>query len=43
MTPFFIRSNQADPLQAKMDEYGAVVRELAGRYEAIFVDTGERL
>jgi len=39
MTPFFIEPNRAEPLRAKMDEYGAVVRELAGRYEAIFVDT----
>lgn len=39
MTPFFIEPNRADPLRAKMDDYGAVVRDLAGRYEAILVDT----
>jgi len=39
MTPYFIEPNRADPLRAMMDEYGAVVRELAGRHQAIFVDT----
>jgi lysophospholipase L1-like esterase len=39
MTPYFIEPNRADPLRAKMDEYGAAVRELAGRHQAIFVDT----
>jgi lysophospholipase L1-like esterase len=39
MTPCFIELNRADPMRAKMDEYGAVVRELAERYQAILVDT----
>lgn len=39
MTPFFIEPNRADPMRAKMDEYGAVVSYLADRYKAIFVDT----
>jgi hypothetical protein len=39
MTPYFIEPNRADPMRAKMDEYGAVVREWARRYEAILVDT----
>jgi lysophospholipase L1-like esterase len=39
MTPYFIEPNRADPMRAKMDEYGAVVRELAERYQAILVDT----
>ena len=39
MTPYFIEPNRADPLRAMMDKYGAVVRELAGRHGAIFVDT----
>lgn len=39
MTPFFIEPNRADPLRKMLDEYGAVVRELAGRHQAIFVDT----
>jgi lysophospholipase L1-like esterase len=39
MTPYFIEPNRADPMRAKMDEYGAVVRKLAERYQAILVDT----
>ena len=39
MTPFFIEPNRAEPMRAKMDEYGAVVSYLADRYKAIFVDT----
>ena len=39
MTPYFIEPNRADPMRAKMDEYGAVVRELAEAYGAICVDT----
>ena len=39
MTPYFIEPNRADPMRAKMDEYGAVVRNLAKRYAALLVDT----
>ena len=39
MTPYFIEPNRADPMRAMMDEYGAVVRDLAERYAAILVDT----
>ncbi|MBP7998465.1 MAG: SGNH/GDSL hydrolase family protein [Chloroflexi bacterium] len=39
MTPFFIEPHRADPMRAMMDEYGAVVRQLAERYDALFVDT----
>lgn len=39
MTPYFIEPNRADPMRAMMDEYGAVVRELAEPYDAICVDT----
>jgi len=39
MTPYLIEPNWSDPMRARMDEYGAVVRDLAGRYEAILVDT----
>lgn len=39
MTPYFIEPNRTDPMRIMMDQYGAVVRELASRYEAIFVDT----
>ncbi|PZR90398.1 MAG: GDSL family lipase [Hyphomicrobiales bacterium] len=39
MTPYFIELNQADPMRAMMDRYSEVVRQLAGQYQAILVDT----
>lgn len=39
MTPFFIEPCKSDPMRAMMDEYGAVVRQLAQKYGAVFVDT----
>jgi lysophospholipase L1-like esterase len=39
MTPYFIEPNRADLMRALMDRYGAVVRQLAGRYDAVLVDT----
>jgi len=39
MTPYFIEPNRADPMRAAMDRYGEAVHQLAGRYDAIFVDT----
>jgi lysophospholipase L1-like esterase len=38
-TPFFIEGNKADPMRARMDEYGAIVRRLAAKHGATFVDT----
>ena len=39
MTPYFIEANRADPMRALMDQYGAVVRQLAERHGAVLVDT----
>lgn len=39
MTPFFIEPNRDDPMREAMDAYGAVVRELAAQYGALFVDS----
>ncbi len=39
MTPYFIEPNRADPMRAMMDQYGAAMRDLAQRYDAILVDT----
>ncbi len=39
MTPYVLEPNGADPMRAMMDRYGAVTRELATRYDAVFVDT----
>jgi lysophospholipase L1-like esterase len=38
-TPFFIEPHRADPMRARMDEYGAIVHRLAARHGATFVDT----
>lgn len=39
MTPYYIEPNKADAMRKTMDQYGAVVKQLAARYDAIFVDT----
>jgi lysophospholipase L1-like esterase len=39
MTPYMLEPNRADPMRRMMDAYGAAVREIAARHEAIFVDT----
>ncbi|ERJ11848.1 SGNH/GDSL hydrolase family protein [Haloplasma contractile] len=39
MTPFFIEHRVDDPMRAKMDEYGLVVKQLAKEYDLLLVDT----
>ena len=39
MTPYFIEPDRTDPMRKMMDEYGAVVHELAEHYQANLVDT----
>jgi len=39
MTPFFIESNKADAMRARMDQYGKAVKKLAKAHGAILVDT----
>jgi len=39
LTPFYIEPNRADAMRARMDEYGAAVRAVAGRHDALLVDT----
>jgi lysophospholipase L1-like esterase len=39
MTPYCIEPDLADPMRAMMDRYGDVVRQLAGQYQTILVDT----
>ena len=39
LTPYFIEPNRGDPMRAMMDEYGQVVKKVAAKHEAIFVDT----
>lgn len=39
MTPFYIEPNRSDPMRARMDQYGAIVRGIASRHDAVFIDT----
>ena len=39
MTPFYIESNPQDAMRKQMDHYGAIVRALAKKHDAVFVDT----
>ncbi len=38
MTPYFMEPNWQDPMRARMDEYGAIVKKLADKYHLVFVD-----
>lgn len=42
LTPFLIETNPSDPMRVRMTEYGAIVRHLAGEFDASFVDTQAR-
>ncbi|MBI1335326.1 MAG: GDSL family lipase [Phycisphaera sp.] len=39
MTPFYIEPNPKDAMRARMDQYGLIVRKMAQKYDAVFVDT----
>ena len=39
MTPYIIESNRADAMRVMMDVYGAAVKQVAERHNAIFIDT----
>ncbi len=39
MTPFYLEPNKTEPMRAMMDQYGAIVKDVATRYGAVFVDT----
>ncbi len=38
MAPYFMEPNRADPMRARMDEYGRIVKKLADKYACVFVD-----
>ena len=38
MTPYYMEPNTADPMRARMDEYGAIVKSLAAKYDLPLVD-----
>ena len=39
MTPYYLEPNCEDAMRKRMDQYGAIVREIATRHQTIFVDT----
>ena len=39
LAPFYIEPNRADAMRARMDQYGAIVRKIAARHGALFIDT----
>ncbi|MBT3296191.1 MAG: SGNH/GDSL hydrolase family protein [Verrucomicrobia bacterium] len=39
VTPYFIEPNRDDPMRARMNAYGAVIKALAEKHNAILVDT----
>src|SRR5690606_13507030 len=39
MTPYYIEPDCVEPMRARMDQYGAVIKRLALKYETTFVDT----
>lgn len=38
-TPFYVQADLQDPMRVRMDEYSAMVREIAKRHGALLVDT----
>ncbi len=38
VTPYYIEENGKDRMRARMDEYSAIVKKLAEKYGAVFVD-----
>ena len=38
ITPFFLELRTNDPMRARMDEYGVIVKKLAARHKAVLVD-----
>ncbi|MBW7457007.1 SGNH/GDSL hydrolase family protein [Paenibacillus sepulcri] len=39
MTPFYIEPNPTDAMRETMDRYGEAVKRIAGKYDAVYVDT----
>lgn len=39
ITPFFLEARTNDPMRARMDEYGAIVKRLAAKHGAVLVDS----
>lgn len=43
MTPFYMEPDRHDAMRARMDEYGAIVREIAARRGTLLADTQEAM
>ncbi|MDB6170023.1 MAG: family lipase [Verrucomicrobia bacterium] len=39
MAPFYVEPNRADAMRARMDDYGGMVRDVAKKHDALFIDT----
>jgi lysophospholipase L1-like esterase len=39
MSPYYIDLNKSDPMRSQMDKYGSIVRRVAEKHDAIFVDS----
>ncbi len=39
MAPFYLEPNRDDAMRARMDQYGAIVKKIAAKNRAIFIDT----
>ena len=39
MTPYYLEPNREDAMRRQMDHYGAIVKEIAQRHDALLVDT----
>ncbi|MCF7689686.1 MAG: SGNH/GDSL hydrolase family protein [Cephaloticoccus sp.] len=39
LAPFYIEPNRNDAMRARMDQYGAIVKKIAAKNRAIFIDT----
>lgn len=39
MSPFYIEPNRADAMRARMDQYGAIMKKIASKHDALFIDT----
>lgn len=39
MTPFYLESNEQDPMRCTMDQYGQAVKKIAEETNSLFVDT----
>jgi lysophospholipase L1-like esterase len=38
MTPYYLETDREEPIRARMDQFGALVRRTAPEHEAVFVD-----